>query len=218
MRLASLVRSLSRSFVVSFVRCLARSSQLQIDLHSDSKADHHVLRETIHGKHRGSQYSLKTLYAMLEEVVELKVLLFVAYRLLTHLVFWEYPPHSAACLFVCYRVCVNPDLIPAFVAFLLFTALLATNLYQQRNHCRWRRPRLFHHCIAILVLDRDDYFTTEHVAPGDNVAAQEAADRDWEIEQEEFWVMMTQGEERSDELTKTCAIERHTTVTRFARC
>ena len=134
---------------------------------------------------------------MLDEIVELKVLLFVAYRFLTHLTFWEYPPHSAFCLFICYRVCMNPDLIPAFVAFLMFTALMATNLYKQRNHSHWRRPRLFHHCLAILFLDRDDYFTQEHISPGDNIAAQEAADKDWEMEQEEFWIMMTQGEDRA---------------------
>lgn len=76
-------------------------------LHSDSESDQDMVRSTVHGKYRGSQYSLKTLYAMADEVEELKVLLFLCYKSFNHVVFWASIPHSSLCLIAFYMAASN---------------------------------------------------------------------------------------------------------------
>jgi len=161
----------------------------QVDLHSDSLSDHQMLRDTIHGMYRGSSYSLKTLYAMLDEVVELRVVLFVAFKGIKHIVFWSSPLHSTICLAACYKTASNPDFIPAFLCLLLVACLLSSNLYLQRSPGSLARPRTFLQSLAILTMDRDDYYPNAIVEPGDQLAAQEVADKEWGREQEEFWSM-----------------------------
>jgi hypothetical protein len=164
-------------------------------LHSDSESDQDMVRSTVHGKYRGSQYSLKTLYAMADEAEELKVLLFLCYKSFNHVVFWASVPHSSLCLIAFYMAASNFDYIPALVSMLLFAMLMASNLTRQAAKTGWRRPRTFTECLAVIILNRDDFFPNPPISPGDGRAAQEKQDEEWVREEGEFWGMVNEAVE-----------------------
>lgn len=161
---------------------------VSIDLHTDTHREYTMVRDTINGAYRGGQFSMETIYAMLDELESLKVLAYVAWVTITHVLLWKSPLVSSLAFAVCWKVVSNPDLIPAFLCFQLFALLLGTNLRMQLSRSPWRRPRRFLNILGVLLLNRDDLFRHDEIAVRrGGVMLQEMENKEENRAQDEFW-------------------------------
>ncbi|GMH48357.1 hypothetical protein TL16_g00274 [Triparma laevis f. inornata] len=149
-----------------------RSSQRS--LHVRDARDYQMVRYCIEGSRIGSNYNLKTVYAMVDEVQSFAIvlpLLFIAARTL---ILWQEPAHSLVTLCVTYAAVSNPNLIPSAIIFLTAYALFVINGHRSKSVNPFKRPRTHFQLLTMLLLNRDD--DSNNIDLGEGKSCEERSD------------------------------------------